>query len=146
MEYDEQSLNSAPTMGPDGVRILRFDDDEPSLGSAPTMVGSLNGGASSQSEPHGKGDSHGGLAPPSGAHQPGELMTVRVGSQTVNLRWCPPGTFDMGSPSSEKDRDSWERQPRVTLTRGFWMGETEVTVARGDGQQPFKQVRRQLPG
>ncbi|MDO4629501.1 MAG: formylglycine-generating enzyme family protein, partial [Planctomycetia bacterium] len=43
------------------------------------------------------------------------------------FRWCPPGDFMMGSPESEKDRLSWETQHRVSLTRGFWMLETEVT-------------------
>ena len=33
----------------------------------------------------------------------------------------------MGSPSSEKGRDNDETQHRVTLTKGFYMGETEVT-------------------
>ncbi len=33
----------------------------------------------------------------------------------------------MGSPASEKGRYHDETQHRVTLTRGFWMGETEVT-------------------
>ncbi len=54
-------------------------------------------------------------------------MTVRVGSRTLALRWCPPGSFTMGSPTSEEGRDNDETQHRVTLTKGFWMGETEVT-------------------
>ncbi|MBE6426739.1 MAG: hypothetical protein E7029_12310, partial [Planctomycetaceae bacterium] len=45
------------------------------------------------------------------------------------FRWCPPGTFLMGSPSSEPRREDDETQHRVTLTRGFWMLETEVTQA-----------------
>ena len=39
----------------------------------------------------------------------------------------PGGTFMMGSPSSEKGRDSDERQHEVTLTKGFYMQATEVT-------------------
>ena len=36
----------------------------------------------------------------------------------------PPGTFVMGSPESEKERDPDETQHRVILTRGFgWGGE-----------------------
>ena len=57
----------------------------------------------------------------------GTRTTVRVGSQEIALRWCPPGSFQMGSPSSEKGRDNDETQHRVTLTKGFYMGETEVT-------------------
>ena len=33
----------------------------------------------------------------------------------------------MGSPTTENGRDDDENQHRVTLTKGFWMGETEVT-------------------
>ena len=41
--------------------------------------------------------------------------------------YLPPGTFIMGSPSNEEDRDNDEKQHRVTLTRGFYMQTTEVT-------------------
>jgi formylglycine-generating enzyme required for sulfatase activity len=43
------------------------------------------------------------------------------------MRWIPPGTFTMGSPDSEAGRDSNEVQHQVTLTKGFWMMEHEVT-------------------
>jgi formylglycine-generating enzyme required for sulfatase activity len=45
----------------------------------------------------------------------------------LRLRWCPPGEFIMGSPLDEPGRDDDEDQHPVTLTRGFWLGETEVT-------------------
>ena len=57
----------------------------------------------------------------------GTRYVVRVGSVEVPLRWCPAGTFTMGSPSTEEGRWDDEVQHRVTLTKGFWMGETEVT-------------------
>ena len=57
----------------------------------------------------------------------GEWTTVRVGAREVAFRWCPAGTFKMGSPEGEEGRDTDETQHLVTLTRGFWMGETEVT-------------------
>ena len=57
----------------------------------------------------------------------GDLRTVRVGSQEVALRWCPAGTFMMGSPSNEEGRYDNEVQHQVTLSQGFWMGEREVT-------------------
>ena len=42
--------------------------------------------------------------------------------------WIAPGTFTMGSPSTEVDRYSDEGpQTVVTLTMGFWMGKYEVT-------------------
>ena len=46
---------------------------------------------------------------------------------TVAFRYCPAGTFVMGSPQFEKNREKGERQHNVTLTKGFWMGETEMT-------------------
>ena len=38
----------------------------------------------------------------------GEQKTVRVGLQTVNLRWGPSGTFTMSSPSCEEGRSGDE--------------------------------------
>jgi predicted Zn finger-like uncharacterized protein len=48
----------------------------------------------------------------------------------LTMRWCPPGTFTMGSPADEPDRDGDEGPVEVTLTNGFWLGETEVTQAQ----------------
>lgn len=47
----------------------------------------------------------------------------------ICFRWCPPGTFMMGSPASETGRGlGWdEDQVEVTITQGFWLGETEVS-------------------
>ena len=66
-----------------------------------------------------------------------ELATYKAGGRRVwtvdgidyAFRWCPPGTFMMGSPSNEAGRDNDEKQHEVTLTHGFWMLETEVTQA-----------------
>src|SRR4029077_13622577 len=45
-----------------------------------------------------------------------------------NLAFIPPGTFRMGSPTNEVDRDVSEGpQTAVTISRGFWMGKYEVT-------------------
>ena len=40
------------------------------------------------------------------------------------------GTFTMGSPVGEADREDDESQHRVTLTRDFYLGRTEVTQAQ----------------
>jgi formylglycine-generating enzyme required for sulfatase activity len=42
---------------------------------------------------------------------------------------CPRGTFLMGSPPSEKDREFDEDQVHVTLSSGFWLGKYPVTQA-----------------
>jgi formylglycine-generating enzyme required for sulfatase activity len=48
----------------------------------------------------------------------------------MKFAWSPPGTFLMGSPPDEEDREDDEQQHRVTLTRGFWLGVTPVTQAQ----------------
>ena len=45
----------------------------------------------------------------------------------IRLVWIPPGEFEMGSPPGEAGRQIDERLHRVRLTRGFWLGATEVT-------------------
>jgi formylglycine-generating enzyme required for sulfatase activity len=55
--------------------------------------------------------------------RPGEERVV----EGIDLRWCPPGEFLMGSPPAELGRRSDEAQVRVTLSRGFWTARTEVT-------------------
>lgn len=66
----------------------------------------------------------------------------------------PPGTFVMGSPVTEKDRDLDEDPlTNVTLSYGFWMGKYEVTQReyeaimgsnpswfKGDPNRPVEQV------
>ena len=55
---------------------------------------------------------------------------VRVDNELkMKLVWIPPGEFNMGSPKNEKDRAPDEDQVQVTLTRGFWLGQHEVTQA-----------------
>jgi len=59
--------------------------------------------------------------------KPGDRMVLTIKGVEYAFRWCPPGTFMMGSPESEKERLSGETQHQVTLTKGFWMLETPVT-------------------
>ena len=63
---------------------------------------------------------------------PGAVKTIRLPDGVeMRFRWCPPGTFMMGSPSTERqnyyEEMEDETQHQVTLTKGFWMGETTVT-------------------
>ena len=48
----------------------------------------------------------------------------------LELRPIPAGRFTMGSPPSEPGRDSDEKQHEVRISREFWLGKTEVTVAQ----------------
>ena len=51
----------------------------------------------------------------------------------MKFRWCPKGRFRMGSPPGEVNRDNDEGQVDVTLSRGFWLGQTEVTQSQWQG-------------
>jgi formylglycine-generating enzyme required for sulfatase activity len=44
------------------------------------------------------------------------------------FKWIPPGTFQMGSSSvTDPDRYDGETPHKVTLTKGFWLLDHEVT-------------------
>ena len=66
----------------------------------------------------------------------------------MTMKWCPAGTFTMGSPMSEEGRYDNERQHEVTLTKGFWMGQTEVTQGQWkrlmDGETIVGRVRKSI--
>jgi formylglycine-generating enzyme required for sulfatase activity len=51
-------------------------------------------------------------------------------SVAMDMIWVEPGTFTMGSPTSEAGRSSSETQHEVTLTQGFYLGKYEVTQAQ----------------
>jgi formylglycine-generating enzyme required for sulfatase activity len=62
-----------------------------------------------------------------------------VGNRTVDLNatvamdmiWCSPGTFTMGSPTTEAGRIAdREDEHNVSLTKGFYLGKYEVTQAQ----------------
>lgn len=46
---------------------------------------------------------------------------------TQRMRWIMPGTFMMGSPKKEVDRENDETQHKVTLSHGFWLADTTCT-------------------
>ena len=52
------------------------------------------------------------------------------GGLTMEMIYCEPGAFTMGSPASEVGRYDDETQHKVTLTKGFWIGKYEVTQAQ----------------
>ena len=82
-------------------------------------------------------------SPPPGPHKAGDVWVADLGGlASMEMVWCPPGKFLMGSPASEPDRQPFEpneTQHEVTLTRGFWIGKYEVTQAQWSavmGTQP----------
>ena len=52
---------------------------------------------------------------------------VRDRKTGIVMLLCPPGEFMMGSPASEAGRSDDEAQHRVTITKPFYLSETEVT-------------------
>ena len=48
----------------------------------------------------------------------------------LEMLWVEPGTFMMGSPPTEADRNKNETQHQVTLSKGFYLGKYEVTQAQ----------------
>ena len=69
--------------------------------------------------------------------------------------WCPPGTFTMGSPRDEKEREPAycqfsEDQVAVKLTKGFWLAKYETTQGQWERvmgttlREQFKKANDQL--
>jgi formylglycine-generating enzyme required for sulfatase activity len=54
----------------------------------------------------------------------GDTFTNHLGMVFI---YIAPGSFFMGSPSTEPGRDPDERRHKVTLTTGYWLQTTEVT-------------------
>jgi formylglycine-generating enzyme required for sulfatase activity len=66
----------------------------------------------------------------SGRDEYGPWAAFDVKGVRQRMRWIPPGRFLMGSPETELGRSADEGpQHEVTLTRGYWLGETPVTQA-----------------
>lgn len=69
----------------------------------------------------------------------------------LEMLWVEPGTFMMGSDYDEPGRNQAEGpQTKVTLTKGFWLGKTEVTQAQyeaitGTNPSTFTAVGPQAP-
>ena len=120
-QIDHQILNNTPPPLPSGIRI------------APRVMKALS------KMPEERPESCGALfdlavtgvpvkSPRTVEHKAGDLKTVLLpGGVEMNFRWCPSGSFTMGSPLSEKGRDDDETAHQVRLSKGFWIGETAVT-------------------
>ncbi len=57
----------------------------------------------------------------------GDRLVREFNGVEFAFRWIPSGQFLMGSPNTEPGRERNEMRHEVTLTKGFWMLETEVT-------------------
>ena len=63
------------------------------------------------------------------APKAGDPLELEIYGVKAVFRYCPPGTFLMGSPGDEEGRHSNENHHKVALTKGFWLLETPVTQA-----------------
>jgi formylglycine-generating enzyme required for sulfatase activity len=74
-----------------------------------------------------------------------------IADLALDLIWVPPGSFMMGSPNDEPERNKAEGpQTHVTITKGFWLGKTEVTQAQyeavmGTNPSTFKTASADAP-
>ncbi len=62
--------------------------------------------------------------------EPGQTLYLRLSDEAaLEMEWIPAGSFMMGSETSDSLAKPDERpQTRVTLTKGFWLGRTMVTI------------------
>lgn len=67
---------------------------------------------------------------------PGTGFTNSTG---MSFRWCPPGTFQLGTKRTDTPYTRDRKPVEVTLTRGFWIGQHEVT------QREYMAVMRKNP-
>jgi len=71
--------------------------------------------------------------------QPARNVASITNSIGMELVLIPSGSFRMGSPRSEKDREPNEDQVDVTFTHAFYLGRTEVT------QREWQAVMETIP-
>ncbi len=64
--------------------------------------------------------------PASESAKPGDKLALAANAASA-FRWCPPGTFEMGSPPSEVGRYADEIRREKRIGEGFWIGENQVT-------------------
>ena len=94
-----------------------------------------------------------GSVPSTKPVSPGSEPNVPAGMEVTNsigmkLRLIPAGEFMMGSPTTESDRIDTETQHRVSITKPFYLGVTEVTQEQYQkvmGKNPSQFKRPQNP-
>jgi formylglycine-generating enzyme required for sulfatase activity len=78
---------------------------------------------------------------------PSQGQAWTVPKLNLEMAYIWPGTFTMGSPVSEIIYKEEHPQTQVTLTRGYWLGKTEVSQAQwealmGSNPSGFKEADR----
>jgi formylglycine-generating enzyme required for sulfatase activity len=89
--------------------------------------------------------------PRDGATAPEAAANRVIPKLNLELIWVAPGSFTMGSPNTEPERNKAEGpQTRVTLTKGYWLAKTETTQAQyeavaGTNPSTFKEAGPNAP-
>jgi formylglycine-generating enzyme len=61
----------------------------------------------------------------------GKPWNLPLPGSMPGMEWIAPGTFTMGSPTSEEGRKADESpETQVTLTKGYWLEKTELTIGQ----------------
>ncbi|MDA3960619.1 MAG: bifunctional serine/threonine-protein kinase/formylglycine-generating enzyme family protein [Planctomycetota bacterium] len=74
-----------------------------------------------------------------GTDQFGYWADFPLSATSLRLRYCPPGSFTMGSPATEPARGPNETAHKVTLSQGFWISDTEIP------QDAYRMVMNESP-
>jgi formylglycine-generating enzyme required for sulfatase activity len=82
---------------------------------------------------------------------PAPVTVSLPGNVALDLVWIAPGTFTMGSPATEANRNSEEGpQTQVTLTKGFWLGkylvmQGQYQAVMGSNPSCFSALGKDVP-
>ncbi|MBQ6109727.1 MAG: SUMF1/EgtB/PvdO family nonheme iron enzyme, partial [Thermoguttaceae bacterium] len=91
--------------------------------------GIFSGKESKNAKDSGKSAAKSNVVPfASNGSKAGEEAVLKFHGVEYRFRWCPAGTFLMGSPTKEVGRKVNEKQMEAVVPHGFWMLETEVTM------------------
>lgn len=85
---------------------------------------------------------------PDNQDQYGRYLDMTLDNVKQRFRWIEAGTFLMGSPDDEPERNSNEKQHSVTLSQGYWLADTACTQALWQtvmGNNPSKFKGDNLP-
>jgi formylglycine-generating enzyme required for sulfatase activity len=95
-------------------------EEPPAAGESPVSAPTASQSAPAPSDPAAE------------ALAPGAVLTLRLDKTTVmRFSWVPAGAFLMGLPPELDDPAGDEGpQTNATLTRGFWLAQTETTEAQ----------------
>jgi len=83
-----------------------------------------------------------------GRDQFGAWAELAANGVTTRLRFVPAGSFTLGSPAGESGRDADELAVPVTLSRSFWLAESECTQRQWTalmGSNPSRDHGDELP-